>query len=149
MVQSASSEESSGSAVQILGTSGDPNLVGAFISSQDIDTAPHNSLSKEMLDSKVQINEQNCDIKGNVAVEKLSFERTSAEAGKNSKNISQLLVKKALEVEKFEGSVWSAGEGRHGAVGSAGEGREHGAVASSSRREQERPVQSRRRAALG
>jgi hypothetical protein len=29
-------------------------------------------------------------------------------------------VKKALEVEKFEGSVWSAGEGRHGAVGSAG-----------------------------
>jgi hypothetical protein len=58
MVQSASSEESSGSAVQILGTSGDPNLVGAFISSQDIDTAPHNSLSKEMLDSKVQINEQ-------------------------------------------------------------------------------------------
>jgi hypothetical protein len=205
--------------VQILGTSGDPNLVGAFISSQDIDTAPHNSLSKEMLDSKVEINEQNCDINtenvafvaitepldvpsqadtveesindgswvnrqnngsnlnampyamnvepldppkpstvsepvdsgvqvnedrpsislveflaarnassckngtsevclGNVAAEKLSFERTSAGAGKNSKNISQLLVKKALEVDadkrfflfsvpigpKFEGS---------------------------------------------
>jgi hypothetical protein len=51
--------------------------------------------------------------------------------------------------EGRHGAVWSAGKGRHGAVGSAGEGREHGAVASSSRREQERPVQSRRRAALG
>jgi hypothetical protein len=187
-----------GSADQFLGTSDDANLVGAFISSQDIDTTPHNSLSEEMLDSKVEINEQNCDLNtekvafvaitepldvpsptdtieesiddgswvnrqnngsnldtmhgpldppkpptvfepvdsgvqvnenrpsislveflaarnassckngtsevclGNDGAEKLSFDRTSAGAGKNSKNISQLLVKRALEVDADE-----------------------------------------------
>ncbi|KAL5659225.1 hypothetical protein ACJX0J_032388, partial [Zea mays] len=191
-----------GSVDQFLGTSGDPNLVGAFISFQDIDTT-HNSLSKEMLDSEVEINEHNCDLNtekvafvaitepldvssqtdkidesicdgswmnrqnngsnfdtmpyimniepldpskpptvfgpvdsgvqvnedrpsislleflaarnansckndtsevclGNEAAEKLSFERTSAGAGKNSKNTSQLLVKKALEIDADE-----------------------------------------------
>lgn len=192
-----------GSADQFLGTSGDANLVGAYISSQDIDTTPHNSLLKEMLDSKVEINEQNCDLNtekvafvaitepldvpsetdtieesiddgswvnrqnngsnmdtmpyvmniepldppkpptvfepvdsgvqmnenrpsislveflaarnassckngtsevclGNAAAEKLSFEGTLAGGGKNSKNIDQLLVKKALEVDAEE-----------------------------------------------
>ncbi|XP_066397930.1 uncharacterized protein [Miscanthus floridulus] len=195
-----------GSADQFLGASGDANLVGGFISSPDIDTTPHNSLSKEMLDSRVEINEQNDDINtskvafvaiteplgvpsqtdtieesiddgscvnrqnngpnlnampyvvntgpldpptafepvdsgvevngnrssislveflaarnassckngtsevclGNDGAEKLSFERTSARADKNSKNASQLLVKRALEVDADEGIFLSS-----------------------------------------
>ncbi|TKW35401.1 hypothetical protein SEVIR_2G369200v4 [Setaria viridis] len=195
------------SADQYLGTSGNANLVGTFRSSQEINVTPHTSLSKEMLDGKVQINEQNDNLNeekvpfvanselldipsqpdrvlqsidngsqvdgqdncpsfdtmpyaistgplvppqpptvfeavdngvqvnenrpaislaeflaarnassgknvtsevcsGNDGAKKLSFERTSAD--KNSKNISQLLVKKALEVDADEGKHFSS-----------------------------------------
>ncbi|RLN33207.1 uncharacterized protein C2845_PM03G10240 [Panicum miliaceum] len=56
------------SADQFLGTC-DANSVGTFRSSQEIDATPHISLSKEMLDSKVEINEQNADLNA----EKVSF----------------------------------------------------------------------------
>jgi len=56
------------SADQFLGTC-DANLVGTFRSSQEIDATPHTSLSKEMLDIKVEINEQNTDFNA----EKVSF----------------------------------------------------------------------------
>ncbi|RLM86677.1 uncharacterized protein C2845_PM04G29800 [Panicum miliaceum] len=49
------------SADQFLGTC-DANLVATFRSFQEIDATPHTSLSKEMLDSKVEINEQNADL---------------------------------------------------------------------------------------
>ncbi|KAG2646259.1 hypothetical protein PVAP13_2KG498600 [Panicum virgatum] len=56
------------SADQFLGTC-DANLAGTFRSSQEIDATPHTSLSKKMLDSKVEINEQNADLNA----EKVSF----------------------------------------------------------------------------
>ncbi|KAK3125413.1 hypothetical protein QOZ80_7BG0604560 [Eleusine coracana subsp. coracana] len=185
-----------GSVDQIPGSIDNANLDGMFISCQDIDGAPNTSLSKPMLDSKVDINEKNnhldsdkeafvastvslsvplqhhiakesiddvscindqnngpkldaipfitstepldpplppaaCESVDNGAqvnknrpavslaeflvarnshsckngaseangAEILSFERTSSEAGKNSKTISPLLVKKALEID--------------------------------------------------
>ncbi|KAJ1291507.1 hypothetical protein BS78_02G320200 [Paspalum vaginatum] len=197
-----------GSADQFLSTSGDADLVSAFTSSQETDATTLNSLAEEMLDSKVEINEQNDDrgpetvsfvastesldvpsqtdiaeyyiddriradrqnygpnldtipyalsagpldspkpptvfkaaadgVKvnenkpsislaeflaarnassckdgtsevccGEDGTEKLSFEKTSAGAGKNSKNISHLLVKKALEVATDEREFFS------------------------------------------
>ncbi|WVZ66395.1 hypothetical protein U9M48_015616 [Paspalum notatum var. saurae] len=197
-----------GSADQFLSISGDADLVSAFTPSQETDATTHNSLSEEMLDSKVEIKEQNDDrgpetvsfvastesldvpsqtdiaecyiddgiradrqnyipnldtmpyavsagpldspkpptgfeaaadgVKvnenkssislaeflaarnascfkdgtsevccGEDGTEKLSFKRTSAGAGKNSKNISHLLVKKALEVATDERELFS------------------------------------------
>nr|CAB3458362.1 unnamed protein product [Digitaria exilis] len=185
---------------QFLAASCDTDLVGTIRSSQEIDAIPHTSLSREMLDSKVEINEQNDDFipekvsniastesadvpsqpdtveesidngsqvneqntcpsldtlpyatsagplepptvfevvesgvqvnengptislaeflaarnvssgknvtpevcSSNDGAEKLSFERILAGADKNSKNINQLLVKKALEVDADE-----------------------------------------------
>lgn len=58
-----------GSPDQFLGTSGDANLVGVFISSQKTDATTRNFISEQMLDSKVEINEQ-IDIRG---PEKVSF----------------------------------------------------------------------------
>ncbi|CAL5062109.1 unnamed protein product [Urochloa decumbens] len=55
------------SADQFLGTSVDVNLAGTF-RPQGIDATPHTSLSKEMLDSSVGINEQN----DNLNAEKVS-----------------------------------------------------------------------------
>ncbi|CAN6168486.1 unnamed protein product [Urochloa humidicola] len=49
--------------------SGDASLVGAFRSSQEIDATHHTSLSGEILDSKVEIDEQNDDLNA----EKVSF----------------------------------------------------------------------------
>ncbi|XP_062189163.1 uncharacterized protein LOC133892420 [Phragmites australis] len=212
-----------GSADQFPGASGIANLVSTFLSYQEIDAAPHTSLSKAMLDDKVEVNELNNDLNSdkvafaastesldvpsqshsveesiddgswvnelkngpnfdtmpfvastgpldppqpptvfeavdneaqvnenrpavslaeylaarnassckngtsevccsNDGVEKLPFERTLAGAGKNSKNISQMLVKNALEVDaddrklfcsvpigaNFEGSSYKA-----------------------------------------
>nr|CAB3454698.1 unnamed protein product [Digitaria exilis] len=191
---------------QFLAAPCDTNLVGTIKSFQDIDAIPHTSLSKEMLDSKVEINEQKDDFipekvsfiastesvdvpsqpdtveesidngsqvneqngcpsldtlpyatstgplepptvfevvdsvvqvnenrptislaeflaarnvssgknvspevcSSNDGAEKLSFERILAGADKNSKNISQLLVKKALEVDADEGKHLSS-----------------------------------------
>ncbi|GJN11323.1 hypothetical protein PR202_ga29504 [Eleusine coracana subsp. coracana] len=48
-----------GSVDQIPGSTGNANLDGMFISCQDIDGAPNTSLSKPVLDSKVDLNEKN------------------------------------------------------------------------------------------
>ncbi|XP_062188499.1 uncharacterized protein LOC133891769 [Phragmites australis] len=194
------------SANKFPGTFDNANLVGTFISSQEIDAAPHTSLSKAMLDGKVEVNKQSNDLNsgkvafvasteplgvpsqphafeesiddqsrvsglnngpnfgivpfvastgpfdpptvfesvdseapvnesrpavslaeflaarnaisckngtsevcgGNDGAELLSLERTLAGAGKNSKNISQLLVKKALEVDADDTELFSS-----------------------------------------
>ncbi|CAN6219286.1 unnamed protein product [Urochloa humidicola] len=75
--------------------SGDASLVGAFISSQEIDATPHTSLSGEILVSKVEIDEQNDDLN----VEKVSFVASteSSNAASQPDTVEQSIDNGSLE----------------------------------------------------